>query len=502
MIFWNDDIILDTQGLDILGIRGLDQGIEANLVNGITTVSARGRYFSILAWAIKQFYVMTLEAKTPFEISNLGAFLTRVEFLVIAACQFDPSRNAGGAILGSDVFSQEIKQIKAGYGVPLPYSRWSRILNIYYSPCKAIGLLDDGKANDPLPYKVTPRGEKIWLTRQEDLAGSPLLRLLFEGGEIDPEIAQLAVPFFSLGSLRSGTAEAVQLQKAFETPWETTSAYAETVTGRYKKFSKTREWIDSWTSEGPMSANPVLARNLEACSTGHRSDEASLSWAEYEWRRRQHFSLELLLSSACGLLQEIGDASLDAILAEAKRDCATGGRLVDVWPEGPMVWDKSATEAVQSVPKGLMLGTSLSANPFQKLRPSERMMGAFAMLAALEAQTRSFRSVDASKPAVTISDLALKLIVNADDQPFDFLLRNLVEKCAILPHLQVTLRKMANRQKCSLRFFPDGNILRLTANQSSAGYSGSRLDNALNILVDIGVFQRGNNGSLTHAEAA
>jgi len=31
----------------------------------------------------------------------------------------------------------------------------------------------------------------------------------------------------------------------------------------------------------------------------------------------------------------------------------------------------------------------------------------------------------------------------------------------------------------------------LTANQSGAGYSSSRLDNTINILVDIGVFRRG-----------
>jgi hypothetical protein len=61
---------------------------------------------------------------------------------------------------------------------------------------------------------------------------------------------------------------------------------------------------------------------------------------------------------------------------------------------------------------------------------------------------------------------------------------------------------MAGGQKCSLRFFPEGQRLRLTAIQSGAGFSNSRLDNTINILVDIGVFQRGENGELSAMEAA
>ncbi len=40
-----------------MGIRALDQNIEASLANGITTISIRARYISILTWAIGQYCV-------------------------------------------------------------------------------------------------------------------------------------------------------------------------------------------------------------------------------------------------------------------------------------------------------------------------------------------------------------------------------------------------------------------------------------------------------------
>ena len=45
IIAWGDDLLDTTQGLDILGVRGVDQAVELALVNGITTISQRARYF-------------------------------------------------------------------------------------------------------------------------------------------------------------------------------------------------------------------------------------------------------------------------------------------------------------------------------------------------------------------------------------------------------------------------------------------------------------------------
>ena len=70
----------------------------------------------------------------------------------------------------------------------------------------------------------------------------------------------------------------------------------------------------------------------------------------------------------------------------------------------------------------------------------------------------------------------------------DFMER-LVE-IAALAHLQTTLRKMGADQKCSLRFFPDGPVLRPTGIGMLPGHSNDRLTNVLRILADIGDFHR------------
>jgi hypothetical protein len=501
MIFWNEDLLDDTQGLDILGIRALDQGLEANLVNGITTISARGRYFSILPWAIKQFYRELLEAGKTFVAGELGAYLHRVEFLVIAASLAAPSGKPGGSILGSEVYSDEMKKLKSGQAVLFPDKTGSRMLNTYYNPCKAIGLLDDGRSENDVPYKLTPRGDEIWAARNETLEGSSILATLFSQCQLDPETVEKSVPHFSVANLDPSSAEADLLRRAFHTPWKASPLHEQTVRTRYARFLETREWIEARISEGETSANRILSRNFAACSKADQPGLASIAWAEFEWRRRQHYALELLLSSVCGVLKLAGDSSIDSILAVVREQTERNEDLFELWPDAKRSWTMSGRDAAASVPDDLMLGKPLPFAVFNQLKSSQQMLGAFALLSALEKQTRRFRTLNFDKGHTSISDLALKLLLHADDGFYEILLRNLVESCAVLPHLKVTLRKMSNGQKCSLRFFPDGNLLRPTAIQASAGFSGSRLDNTLGVLVDIGVLAHLSDGSYVRRAA-
>ena len=49
---------------------------------------------------------------------------------------------------------------------------------------------------------------------------------------------------------------------------------------------------------------------------------------------------------------------------------------------------------------------------------------------------------------------------------------------------------MSQGQKCSLRFYPEGALLRPTSTPVAAGFSGDRLGNVLGIWADLGMLER------------
>ena len=66
----------------------------------------------------------------------------------------------------------------------------------------------------------------------------------------------------------------------------------------------------------------------------------------------------------------------------------------------------------------------------------------------------------------------------------------LLQQAVAEPHLSTTLRKMSQGQKCSLRFYPEGELLRPTGVRVRAGYSGDRLGNVLGMWADLGALER------------
>jgi hypothetical protein len=157
-ISWGDDLLDTTQGLDILGVRGIDQAVELGLVNGITTISQRARYLSILPWAVGESLVS--QAEEGFNWDSLMIFLRRVEFVTLAASKLDSELNGADATgaLGADIHRDRLDLLLSGEPVAMPDNKGGAILGTYFGPCRAMGLLLDG--DEKVPYRLSLRVRK------------------------------------------------------------------------------------------------------------------------------------------------------------------------------------------------------------------------------------------------------------------------------------------------------------------------------------------------------
>ena len=137
-VAWVSRLSSETKGLDVLGIRALDQNIEASLTNGITTISIRARYISILTWGIGQYFVdESAGGRGRHDREARAVCLNRVRFLVLAATFVDEGTSKMGT-MGSDYFADEMAALVAGNTVRLPDTGNLALLGTYFGPASAL----------------------------------------------------------------------------------------------------------------------------------------------------------------------------------------------------------------------------------------------------------------------------------------------------------------------------------------------------------------------------
>lgn len=503
--FWNQGEKEVIRGLDILGYRQVDQDVEKEWVSGITTISNRARYLSLVPWLVAEYYerlgLGTTESIAEPDYNELLAFHRRLE-LVMLACTLHTDRESGkhtGGLIGPDVYVDEIAALKRGETITLDLTRGGASYGTYVTPCRAFGLLAYENLPGTWAPKLTPRTKALRECRFAVAADSQLAGIVLDGGSLSPELIATEAKLFSAAALTDDECEPERqiLEDCMFWPVPTQDE------GRYIRFRQTVHLVLTAIKQGFSGSPRIIAgAYVRACRCQADSiDDVLLAWATYELHRRVHFSLELLLNAVTSVLIERDGASTDRVIAEW---------TTDDWPTELEIYIKSQGLAwsmpfVQFI--GQVFDDPFMAGPVDRsigqymTSPGARALFAMALLCSTWRQTRSLRNIGRSLPGSQAGMCrAFPIVENATCGSLMEVIRDLTDRCVIEAHLGTTLRKMASGMKCSLRFFPDGQVLRPTGMKVMAGYSGDRLGNVIGMLEDLGFIIRDGHGLTPRGE--
>lgn len=496
--FWNLGEHEKINGLDILGLRRLDQNIERQVVAGITTISFRARYLSLLPWTLAGFYEAEIKrcgGKAEFDQQRFDNTLRRLEFVVLAASKWGKDHGESGTtygILGSDLYSDDLNtSMEVGSG-NVPSSKGGGSYGTYIMPCRSFGILDTSSVGPEGPARITPRGRSICKIRRPHLERSSLTDLILNGGTIRREALITEGKYFSVNGLLLPECEDERalLEEAFLTRYSENSAPV------YERFTATVCWVLKSIQERDKSPADLIRENYQRLVS--RADEpkvgVQLVWLEYELRRRVHFALELLLSSLTDTLIELSGGTVDDTLFAWEQENNIPPALEILIGAGRPPWGLALSEFKSQISSSVFLDDFIDRVEIRKQPPSIKALYALVLLIACQEQTELLQETkQLPDRSHEYMEYAFRVLARNQNSSLREVLGQLIIETVIEPHLRTTYRKMGQGQKCSLRFFPDGDLLRPTGKTVRAGYSGDRLSNVLVMLADLGIVARSGN---------
>lgn len=498
--FWNSGESNRSKGLDVIGARRIDQNHELGWVAGITTISIRARYLSMLPWVLSEYYMRELsegDGVDTYDPDHLRKILVRFEFIVLAASKLGTEWGESGdtlGVLGSELHTEPMQLLLSGEEIQVPEGKGGASFGTYAMPCRRFGLLGATSSVDAdTPITIPYRGQDISAARKAILNNCILPEIIFEGGVIDQNLLIEEGHHFSVNGLKQESDEWHLLNAAFFKPYEE----SEVVTDSYNHFNSTVAWALRSLQESDISAERIILDNYINSVTDQWKDldDVQIAWAEYEAMRRIHFALELLLSSITDVLIDLNGATVEN---------ATEHLLAITEPLPPLLNKLFKTDTISA---------DISLNEFENLllpdaflvdlpsvRSSSVIESSSRAIYALGLCIASHRHQDhrnEQRPPFcrdTLRDEVFNIISECGTMPLIDTMIHLLQQVVIQPHLDTTYRKMGQGLKCSLRFYSDGDVLRSTGMRVAPGSSQTRLSNVVGMLSDLGYCSRLPNG--------
>ena len=489
--FWNAGAHETTLGLDALGVRQVDQGLERQWVANITTISFRARYLTLLTWVVAEHYqrrlnVNATETDIDLDVNGLQNTIRRLEFVIVAASLIQPSddgQRQTTRLLGPDVFKSRIDQLQADGEVDLPSQKGGTMLGVYFMPCRGFGLL--GATPDGRAVRVMPRGREIHALLQLRLGDTVLAGLVLNGGRLLQKDLLRERHLFAIDHLRDSPDECGILRNAMLNPY----IEARSVGDVYARFRACTQWAFTELTERSASSVELITNAYIKGPQVTPAATVELGYGEYDLHRRVHYALELLLSCLVDSLSDDYQNSIDDIVNSWSDSGLLAASVVQLanWPLKP--FDMIVGDLATSTPTSF-LKDRLSRLEARGLSVPDRALYALCMLFSDRDHSKELREERTWAARVHAVSMTMAILDEELGSPIRDLLIRVIREIVVEAHLGTTLRKMGNGGKCSLRFYWEGSYLQSTGIGVNAGFSGDRLGNVLGFWADLGALKR------------